>query len=255
MTQSSRTAAFFDLDNTLIRGSSLFYLARGLFKLKFFSSKDMWAFIWKQAKFVVVGKEHINDMQFIKSVGLRIAAGHSIESLVNIADGVVEQYLVPKVYQQTVELAKTHLQRGEEVWIVTAAPNRLANVLASKLGFTGALGTHAEEVDGCFTGELVGKPLHGPEKAVAIRELAERTGLDLAGSSAYSDSVYDLPLLQAVGNPNVVNGDRQLRAIAKKEGWRQYDFRRLRHARRYGGQTVVAALAALFMRNRRNKKG
>jgi HAD superfamily hydrolase (TIGR01490 family) len=253
MTQPTRTAAFFDLDNTLIRGSSLFYLARGLFKLKFFSSKDMWAFFWKQAKFVVVGKEHINDMQFIKSVGLRIAAGHSIDSLVAISDGVIEQYLVPKVYKQTLDLAKTHLARGEEVWIVTAAPNRLANVLAYKLGFTGALGTHAEEVDGCFTGELVGKPLHGPEKAVAVRELAARTGIDLSGSSAYSDSVYDLPLLESVGHANVVNGDRQLRARAKKEGWRQYDFRRLRHARRYGGHTIAAALAAIFVRNGRKK--
>ncbi len=253
MTQSPRTAAFFDLDNTLIRGSSLFYLARGLFKLGFFSSKDMWAFIWKQAKFVVVGKEHISDMQMIKRVGLRIASGHSVESLVKISDGVIEQYLIPKVYRQTVDLAKVHLQRGEEVWIVTAAPNRLANVLAHKLGFTGALGSIAEEVDGFFTGELIGPPLHGPEKKVAIEKLASETGLDLSGSSAYSDSVYDLPMLQAVGHANVVNGDRQLRARARREGWKQYDFRKLRHARRFGLQAALVALGGLVHQRSRRK--
>ena len=111
----------------------------------------------------------------------------------------------------------------------------------------------SEEVDGFFTGELVGNPLHGPEKMIAIQNLASTSGLDLSQSSAYSDSVYDLPMLEAVGHANVVNGDRQLRAHARSKGWRQYDFRKLRHARRFGLQAGFVALTGVFLRRARRK--
>jgi HAD superfamily hydrolase (TIGR01490 family) len=193
-------------------------------------------------------------MQTIKRVGLKIAAGHSVEKLESIADGVVASYLVPKVYAQTMDLARTHLQRGDEVWIVTAAPTRLANALARHLGLTGALGTVVEEVDGYFTGELAGEPLHGPQKAIAVQALAVERNLDLSQCSAYSDSIHDLPMLTTVGNPNVVNADRALRMWARKHGARHYDFRKLRHARRYGGQALLLGLVTAVMRRLRPHK-
>ena len=244
----TQTAAFFDLDNTLIRGSSLYHLARGLRKYKFFTDKDVRSFIWKQLKFVAVGKEHASDMAAIRTMALRIAAGRRLVELEDLADDVINHSVLPKIFQQTVDIAKTHLDRGEQVWIVTASPHHLANILAARLGFTGALGTVAELQDGVFTGELASPIMHGVEKAHAVRSLAAERGIDLTHSTAYSDSFNDVPMLEAVGTAVVVNGDRKLRALARKRGWSQVDFRRLRHARKYGIHAGLAALVAGFLR-------
>ncbi|MEY3278222.1 MAG: hypothetical protein RLZZ426_708 [Actinomycetota bacterium] len=254
MENSPKAAAFFDLDNTMIRGASLFHLARGLSKYNFFTLKEVFTFFWKQIKFVVAGKEHISDMDSIRTLGLKIAAGKSIDELDQIGDAVVDENLMPKVFMQTLELAQKHLARGEQVWLVTASPQRLASKLATRLGLTGALGTIAGECDGVFTGELVGEPLHGAQKAVAITELAKRENFDLAACTAYSDSIYDVPMLSLVGTAVTVNADRRLRSMARKHGWKQYDFRKMRHARKYGlgafFATCSAGFVALFKRSR-----
>lgn len=235
-------AAFFDLDNTLIRGSSMFHLARGLKHYDFLTDDDVRKFVWTNLKFVLVGKEHINDMQGIKANALRLAQGHSYDKLVQIAEPVIDEFLIPKVFERTLAIAREHLARGEQVWIVTASPQHLASILAQKLGLTGALGTVAEINDGTFTGELAGPILHGAEKAVAIQKLAAEQGIDLALSTAYSDSVHDQPMLSTVGHAVVVNGDRRLRTLARKCGWRSVDFRRSRLARKYSVHAAVVAV-------------
>ena len=222
MENTSKAAAFFDLDNTMIRGASLFHLSRGLNKHHFFTFKEASNFVWKQLKFVVAGKEHINDMDSIRTMGLKIACGKSVEELDRIGDAVVDDHLMPKIFMQTLELAKKHLERGEQVWLVTASPQRLASKLAHRLGLTGALGTIAAECDGVFTGELV----------------------DLSKCTAYSDSIYDVPMLTLVGNAITVNADRRLRALARKNKWKQYDFRKMRHARKYGLGALIASFSA-----------
>ena len=116
------------------------------------------------------------------------------------------------------------------MWLVTATPVELANILSSRLGLTGALGTVAETRDGVYTGALVGGLLHGEAKAAAVRALAAREGLDLALCSAYSDSANDLPMLQLVGHPHVVNPDSRLLAEARQQGWPVHDFRSGRRA-------------------------
>ncbi|MEY2634077.1 MAG: Phosphoserine phosphatase [Actinomycetota bacterium] len=244
MENTSKAAAFFDLDNTMIRGASLFHLSRGLNKHHFFTFQEASNFVWKQLKFVVAGKEHIKDMDSIRSMGLKIACGKSVEELDRIGDAVVDDHLMPKIFMQTLELAKKHIERGEQVWLVTASPQRLASKLAHRLGLTGALGTIAAECDGVFTGELVGEPLHGAQKAVAITELAQRENLDLSKCTAYSDSIYDVPMLTLVGNAVTVNADRRLRALARKNKWKQYDFRKMRHARKYGLGALIASFSA-----------
>lgn len=245
--------AFFDLDNTIIRGGSLFHFARGLQRRRFFSRGEVLNQVWKHLKFVVVGKEHLNDLDSIRRMTLKFAAGHRISEIEDLAREIVRETVLPKVYDQTRELIAGHLARGEEVWIVTASPQRIADLMATELGLTGAIGTIAEERDGLFTGELAGPILHGAAKADAAKAFAASRGLDLAACTAYSDSVNDLPLLESVGHPVVVNADRRLRAVARRRGWPAHDFRRLRAARKYGlpaSSAIAAGLAAKWVRKR-----
>lgn len=243
-----KSAAFFDLDNTLIRGSSFFLFGRGLKDYGYFTTKDFTKFFWKQLKFVVVGKEHIRDQDQLKEMVLKIAAGHSYSELEALADQIIEENLKPKIFQETLELAKDHLAQGREVWIVTASPQRLAQLLAQSLGLTDAIGSQAVVVDDKFTGEILGKPIHGVVKAEEVAKLAREKNFDLANCYAYSDSCNDLPMLELVGHAAVVNGDRKLRAIAKKRGWAIYDFRKLRHVRKYGLHAMVTAVLGLGAR-------
>jgi phosphoserine phosphatase len=111
-------------------------------------------------------------------------------------------------------------------------------LIAERLGFTGAIGTKAEIKDGKYTGNLIGKLLHGKEKAIAIQELARTRNIDLKECFAYSDSHNDLPLLSAVGNPRAINPDAKLRIMAFSQGWPVHDFRRLRWLNRVIGPIV-----------------
>jgi phosphoserine phosphatase len=135
----------------------------------------------------------------------------------------------------------------------------LAAILARRLGLTGALGTVAETADGVYTGRLVGGLLHGAAKAAAVQALAEREDLDLSRCSAYSDSANDLPLLNLVGHPNVVNPDAELRAQAREHGWPIYDFRKGRRATMIAlpvaagaGAVAGGLVAGLVLRRRRH---
>ena len=123
-----------------------------------------------------------------------------------------------RIWPGTRALAQMHLDQGQRVWLVTAAPVEIARIIARRLGLTGALGTVSEHVDGVYTGRLVGDMLHGPAKAEAVAALAEREGLDLSRCSAYSDSYNDLPMLTLVGDPCVINPDARLRDHARAAG-------------------------------------
>ncbi|HNM97056.1 MAG TPA: HAD family phosphatase, partial [Marmoricola sp.] len=138
-------------------------------------------------------------------------------------------------------LAQMHLDAGQRVWLVTAAPVEIASIIARRLGLTGALGTVAEHVDGVYTGQLVGEMLHGPAKAAAVQALADREGLDLSRCSAYSDSFNDVPMLSMVGTPCAINPDSRLRDYATQQGWRIRDYRTGRKAAKAG--LAAAAVA------------
>ena len=139
-----------------------------------------------------------------------------------------------RIWPGTRALAQLHLDEGQRVWLVTAAPIEIAQIIARRLGLTGAMGTVAEHVDGVYTGRLVGDMLHGPAKGEAVKALAAREGLDLRRCSAYSDSYNDLPMLSLVGDPCAINPDAKLRAHAREQGWRIRDYRTGRKALRAG---------------------
>ncbi|MFP5335368.1 MAG: HAD family hydrolase [Actinomycetes bacterium] len=251
-------AAFFDVDNTVVRGASIFHLARGLYRRRFFRFRDIARFGWQQTLFVVRG-ENLTHVADIRERALAIVAGHSVAELAAIGEEVYDEVIADKVWPGTHDLARAHLAAGQRVWLVTATPIEVASVIARRLGLTGALGTVAEHEDGVYTGRLVGEPLHGPAKAEAVRALAEAEGLDLARCSAYSDSANDIPLLSVVGHPVVVNPDRRLRAHARARGWEVRDYRRGRRAARIGVPAVtagglVAGAVSAAVRHRRSSR-
>ena len=175
--------------------------------------------------FRIAGVEDPEHIAKARSSALAFIAGHKVSELEEIGEEIFDERMAERIWPGTRAIAQQHLDRGERVWLVTAAPIEIANVIARRLGLTGALGTVAEHVDGVYTGELVGEMLHGEGKAVAVRTIAEREGLDLERCSAYSDSSNDLPMLELVGHPCAVNPDAKLRAHAKAHGWRIRDYR------------------------------
>ena len=252
------TAAFFDLDNTIMRGASAYHFAVGLAQHQFFSPRELWGFGVKQLKFVLSGSEDLEDMSTAISAALSFVEGREVRQIIELGEMIFDEVMVDKLIPGTLALAQGHLDAGEQVWLVTATPVELASVIARRLGLTGALGTVAEVADGVYTGRLADAPLHGLAKAEAIRALAARDGLDLARCSAYSDSANDIPMLSAVGRPFAVNPDSTLRAHARDNGWKIRDFRRREQFRRaapalagLGGLAAGAAIGYVAGRSAR----
>ena len=249
-------AAFFDVDNTMMQGASIYHFARGLAARDFFTWRDLAQFAVKQVSFRIKGVEDPAHMEEAKEAALAFVAGHEVREVVELGEEIYDDLMADRIWSGTRALAQMHLDAGQRVWLVTAAPTELASLIARRLGLTGALGTVAENEDGVYTGRLVGEPLHGPAKAEAILALAEREGLDLSRCAAYSDSANDLPMLSLVGHPVAVNPDHDLKRIAREKGWDIRDFRTGRKAARIGvpaaaGMGAVAGGIAVGLALRR----
>lgn len=235
-------AAFFDVDNTLMRGASIFHFARGLAARKFINTGDLASFAWQQLKFRIGGRELDHDeIELSREQALSFVAGRPTAELVELGEDIYDELLVDRIWSGTRALAQMHLDAGQRVWLVTATPIELAMIIARRLGLTGALGTVAESVDGVYTGRLIGDILHGGAKAQAVRALAAKEGLDLRRCTAYSDSSNDVPMLSVVGTAVAVNPDPDLRDIARTRGWEIRDFRTGRKAARIGVPSVLGA--------------
>ncbi|GAA3187363.1 HAD-IB family hydrolase [Streptomyces ramulosus] len=254
-----RAAAFFDLDNTVMQGAALFHFGRGLYKRQFFHKRELARFAWQQIYFRLAGSENPEHMADVRNSALSIVQGHRVSELMSIGEEIYDEYMAERVWPGTRALAQAHLDAGQKVWLVTAAPVETATIIARRLGLTGALGTVAESVGGVYTGKLVGEPLHGPAKAEAVRALAAAEGLQLARCAAYSDSANDIPMLSLVGHPYAINPDGRLRKHAREHGWRLRDYRTGRKAVRIGIPAAAgvgalaggAAAAAALQRRRR----
>ena len=210
--------AFFDVDNTLMRGTSLFQLGREAWKQHVIGVRDVALFAWHQRRFIKVG-ENDEHLKTARERALGLVGGLTETQVLGLADSIWEERIKPRLYPETVDLTQEHLAKGHEVWLVSATPWEIGDLLARRLGLTGALGTRAVVVDGVYTGELIGHVLHNERKAEAVRELAADAGADLADSWAYSDSRNDIPLLELVGHPVVVNPDVILARHAHEQGW------------------------------------
>ncbi|MEU4444306.1 HAD-IB family hydrolase [Actinosynnema sp. NPDC050801] len=234
-------AAFFDVDNTMMMGASIFHFARGLAARKYFKNSDLAGFAWQQLKFRVGGREDPQSVAASREQALSFVAGRSVAELVSLGEEIYDELMADRIWAGTQALAQMHLDAGQRVWLVTATPVELAQIIARRLGLTGALGTVSESTDGIYTGRLVGDLLHGRAKAHAVRALAAREGLDLRRCTAYSDSVNDVPMLSVVGTAVAVNPDSGLRETARKRGWEIRDFRTGRKAAKIGVPSVLGA--------------
>jgi HAD superfamily hydrolase (TIGR01490 family) len=254
-------AAFFDVDNTLMRGASIYHFAKGLAARKMFGPADLAKITLSQVAFRLRGVENADHIDAAREAALAFVAGHRVDDIVALGEEIYDDTMAARIWTGTRELTREHLEAGQRVWLVTATPVELATILARRLGLTGALGTVAETAEGVYTGRLVGGLLHGQAKAAAIMSLASREGLDLSRCSAYSDSVNDLPMLELVGHPNVVNPDSELQRIARGRGWPVYDFRSARRATLMalpvaGAGAVAGGISAgLALRRRRAAGG
>ena len=255
--QDPTAAAFFDVDNTMIRGASIYFFGKGMAGRGLITTKDLLRFGWQQLEFRVRGKEDLDAVAEARDKALGLVAGKSVAEIVAYGEEIYDELMERRIWSGTRALAQQHLDAGQRVWLVTATPVELARIIAARLGLTGALGTISEVEDGLYTGRLVGEPLHGPAKAEAVRALAEREGLDLSRCTAYSDSANDVPMLSAVGHAVAVNPDTALREQARARGWVVRDFRTGRKAAKIGvpaaagaGALAGGVLAGLALRRR-----
>jgi HAD superfamily hydrolase (TIGR01490 family) len=239
--------AFFDIDNTIMRGASIYHLARGLFARKILSATDLASFAIAQGKFLTYGSENLSDMARITENALSFVTGRSVAEVSALSEEIFDEIMADKIWPGTVQLAHTHRAAGHQVWLVSAAPIELANIIATKLGLSGAIATVSEIENGSYTGKLKSPPMHGEQKALAVSRLAQENGINLDHSFAYSDSSNDIPLLSSVGNPTAINPDSTLRNHATLNNWPVHDFRRQRLVKRYGipaGATAIALVSA-----------
>ena len=250
-------AVFFDLDRTLMEGSSAFQFGRAAYKAGLLSRRQLLADGWANLKFRLRGSTDADTHALRERISQSLA-GTRVRDLQRLGPDVMAGVL-PRIYPQMLEVAYRHQDAGRRVYIVTAAAQELAGALAHVLAFDGGIGSQFSDVqDGVYTGRPAGYFVYRAEKATAIQELAEREQIDLAASYAYSDSESDLPMLRLVGHPVAVNPDRELLRLARTEGWEVLRFdrlgRRLKAVVGLAGAAVAGGVGSAAVAGSRTRK-
>ena len=217
-------AAFFDLDKTIISRSSSLALSRPMYRAGMVTRGQLVRGAYAQLVYALVGADE-KRMDRLKHGMLALTKGWEHSEVENLVRDVIIEVIDPFVYQEALDLMALHRAEGRLLYIVSSSPEEVVRPLASHFGVTDVIATRAKIVDGKYTGELEFY-CYGQAKADEIRAIAKRRKIDLAGSYAYSDSITDLPMLEAVGHPIAVNPDRDLRRQAEARGWKLRDFRR-----------------------------
>jgi HAD superfamily hydrolase (TIGR01490 family) len=239
--EDDRGAAFFDLDRTLMAGSSAFQFGRAAYKSGLMSRRQLARDAWENLLFRLRGSTDAGTDALRDRIS-QLLEGVRVRDLQRLGPDVLAGVL-PRLYPRMLEIAYEHQDAGRPVFICTAASQEMAELMALVLTFDGAVGSVSEVRDGYYTGRPAGPFTYREGKAQAIRELAEREGIDLAASWGYSDSESDLPMLRAVGHAVAVNPDGALARVAREEGWEVMRFDRL--GRRLRVTAAAAAAAAV----------
>jgi HAD superfamily hydrolase (TIGR01490 family) len=259
-------AAFFDLDKTVISKSSSLALSRPFYRAGLVTRSQLLRGAYAQLVYLMVGADE-KRMDRAKEGMLALAKGWARQEVEEVVREALEEVVDPYIYQEALDLIALHRAHGRKVFIVSSSPQEVVRPLAERLGVDNIIATRAEIIDGKYTGRLEFY-CYRERKAAAIKETAEREGIDLSGSHAYSDSITDLAMLEAVGHPIAVNPDRELRKVAQQRGWRIRDFRRpVRLRDRFtdvprpspvallvGGAMVAVILAWIFLRGRARRE-
>jgi HAD superfamily hydrolase (TIGR01490 family) len=238
----ARAAAFFDLDRTLMAGSSGLHWARAAYRAGLVGRRQMASDAWANVKFRLRGSTD-EETEAVKDRLGEFLEGRRVRELERLGPQVLAGVL-PRLYDRMLQTAYGHQDEGRPVYICTAATQDMAEILAEVLGFDGAAGSKLEKHDGFYTGRFDGPFCYGAGKPLRMREIADRDDLDLAASWAYSDSASDLPMLRAVGHAVVVNPDPELARVAVQEGWDVMRFETLGRRLKIGAAVMAATAAA-----------
>lgn len=215
---TSRVVALFDIDQTLVRGSSSYYVARELYRRSFFGWRDIF-FAARQTFLYLTFGESKRRLDKTVERGLNALAGRSVDEVSEIVQELYDKEIHGRVFVYMKEVLNRHLKAGHDVWLVSAVPVQIGDVIAKNLGAKGILGTKVKVVDGVLSNELDGSLMHNRGKEAAVVKLAEEQGYDLSKSFAYGDSYGDIPMLSLVGFPCGVNPERKLRKVCEDKGW------------------------------------
>ena len=236
---SLTAAAFFDLDRTLMAGSSAYHFGRAMYRAGQMSRRQIVRDAADQIRFRLQGATDAAVNLLLDRV-LEGIKGRRVIDLRRLTPDVLAGIL-PRVYPQMLEVVREHQDAGRPAYIATAASQPAAEILAQALAMEGAIGTRWEIEDGVYTGRLDGPFAYGEGKAAALREFAARNDIELSQSWAYTDAASDLPMLEAVGHPVAVNPDAELAEIARREGWDVLRFEKLGERLRVAAAVAVAA--------------
>jgi HAD superfamily hydrolase (TIGR01490 family) len=249
---SGRPAAFFDLDRTLMAGSSGMHFARAAYRSGMVSRPRLARWGAEHVRFRLRGSTDRRTAQVLSQVK-ELLAGVPEREIERMGPDLLAGVL-PRIYPKMLEEVRAHQDAGRATFIVSAAGNGLVEMLARVLGMDGGIGTRYEvDGDGVLTGRIVEPFVYGEGKVAAMRRFAADHEIDLPGSWAYSDSASDLPMLRAVGNPVAVNPDPELAKIASEHGWRTMRFEKLGRRLAIGGATLAAAASGTLLATRRKQ--
>ena len=242
----NHSAAFFDIDQTLIKGASAYHIARALYKRGFFGKRDIAFATWHALIYRYFGEDPGRIRRVVNHF-LKVAEGNSAEELRQLTSDLYDEIFASRIFPGTRAILDDHLKYGQEVWLVSATPHLVSQVFAERMGATGSIGTRVRvDGHGRFIPELEGDIMHQRRKSIAVIRLASTRNLVLANSYAYGDSANDLPMLSLVGHPCAINPEPLLRLVALERGWPIYNFRRRRvdvkKVIKRGAQTALGAL-------------
>jgi HAD superfamily hydrolase (TIGR01490 family) len=237
-------AAFFDLDKTVIDRASIAAFGRPFMKGGLINRRVVARAAVSQLIYLYFGADEDRLVRVRESM-LALTKGWDRAQVRQIVRETLLETIEPIMYAEALELMELHRAAGHRVYLVSASPEEIVLPLTDMLGVDGAICSRGEiDDEGRYTGRMAFYA-YGPQKATAMRELAERTGIDLSASSAYSDSATDLPMLEAVGRPVAVNADRALAKVAKERGWEMRTFTKPIRMRDRVGRTTPVVTTSL----------
>jgi HAD superfamily hydrolase (TIGR01490 family) len=219
-----RTAAFFDLDKTIIAKSSTLAFSKPFFAQGLINRRAVLKSSYAQFLFLLSGADH-DQMDRMRIHLTNMCTGWDVEQVKSIVNETLHDIVTPLVFAEAADLIASHKLCGRDVVVVSASGEELVAPIARALGATHAMATRMVVEDGKYTGDI-GFYCYGEGKVQAIRELAAREGYPLEHCYAYSDSITDMPMLEVVGHPSVVNPDRALRREASARNWPVLEFSR-----------------------------
>lgn len=219
-----RTAAFFDLDKTVIASSSMLAFCGQFYTAGLIGRKEVIRSAYGRALYLIAGADH-SRMERLRTELSALVTGWQVQTVRDIVAETLHKVVEPLIYDEARELIAWHRTKGHDVVLVSSAGEDVAVPVGRFLGFDRIISTRMAVKDGCYTGEIEFYA-YADQKVTAIQELATELGYDLKECFGYSDSITDLPLLRAVGRPYVVNPDRALRRVAGEQAWPVLEFRK-----------------------------